>query len=368
MVIIGIMGATLDINVKTVKAGNVKKIGFLEIKIQRKVSSDHYIAGDVTDNILLVSEQNLREDSCYKLIKPYYEDKKLKQNPKFAAVKLQKNLDAVTLTDEKIKSFDAGLEAELVKDTSTKENNFEVVEALGVGGIAKEIKLMVVSKSGVIAGKFGSYKIATCKDIKNQKNSINLYRNLQNLVEVGGIYNFINLKVSNFKKDDDKYLRLGTLSTSRVVTASASDRKKFQDARILVGDASAKGTIVGISELNVYESCEICWCKLDDEGFCRKCNKNVDKKKKDFNLVMYIEVEEQHEKDAEKVDGEDDDVEDILSVFCFSSTLALEHLETMEINEDSLNAKLMGKKCYIEYNLDQDSDGKDLKLVMFMMN
>ena len=31
MVIIGIMGATLDINVKTVKAGNVKKIGFLEI-------------------------------------------------------------------------------------------------------------------------------------------------------------------------------------------------------------------------------------------------------------------------------------------------------------------------------------------------
>ena len=80
-------GSQVDFNVGVVKNGLPKKISFLEIKIQTKVSSDHYIVGDETDNILLVSEQNLKEGSCYKLIKPSYEDNKLNKNPKFAAVK-----------------------------------------------------------------------------------------------------------------------------------------------------------------------------------------------------------------------------------------------------------------------------------------
>ena len=80
-------GSQVDFNVGVVKNGLPKKISILEIKIQTKVSSDHYIVGDETDNILLVSEQNLKEGSCYKLIKPSYEDNKLNKNPKFAAVK-----------------------------------------------------------------------------------------------------------------------------------------------------------------------------------------------------------------------------------------------------------------------------------------
>ena len=86
--------------------------------------------------------------------------------------------------------------------------------------LVKEIKLMVVNKSDVIAGKFGTYKIVTYKDINNQKNRINLYKSLHDGVEVGGMYSFTNLKVGNFKKDDNKYFRMGTTYSSRVVSAS----------------------------------------------------------------------------------------------------------------------------------------------------
>ena len=146
------------------------------------------------------------------MIKPSYEDNKLNKNPKFAAVKLQKKINAALLTGDDVENFTAGLGlgAETKKVSVHIDNDFGAVETLGVGSIVKEIKLMVVSKSGVIAEKFGTYKIVTCKDINNQKNSINLYKILHNGVEVGGIYSFTNLKVSNFKKDDDKYFRLGT--------------------------------------------------------------------------------------------------------------------------------------------------------------
>ena len=233
----------MDINVKNINAGKVSKISSLEIKILKKVSPDHYIVGDQTDKILLVSDQSLTEDSCYKLIKPSYQDKKLKKNTIFAAVKLQKDIKTEVLKADEAQSFEAALETDTRKSPPKNTNNFDVVEALGVGGLVEEIKLMIVSKSSVIAGKFGNYRIVTCKDIKNQKNSINLYRNLQDLVEVGGIYNCINIKVNNFKKEEDKFFRLGTTYLSKIFKASASDKKEFEDAGVLLGDAAAKGSI-----------------------------------------------------------------------------------------------------------------------------
>ena len=361
------MASTMDINVKNINAGKVNKISFLEIKIHKKVSPDHYIVGDQTDKILLVSDQSLKEDSCYKLIKPSYEDKKLKKNQKFAAVKLQKEIKTELLKADEAQSFEAELDTDTRKSSPKNTNNFDVVEALGVGGLVEEIKLMIVSKSSVIAGKFGNYRIVTCKDIKNQKNSINLHSILQDLVEVGGIYNFINIKVNNFKKDEDKFFRLGTTYLSKIIKASASDKKEFEDAGVLLGDASAKGFVAGISELNIYESCEKCWCKLGDDGFCRKCKKNVDKKKKDFNLVMYIQVEDQHDMDRDLVEEGNDSDEDILSIFCFKSTLDLKDIDNMEITEEKLNDLLIGDKCDIQYNFDNQGDGKHFKLVKFTM-
>ena len=357
--------SSMEINVKNIRAGKISKIGCLEIKIHQKVSPDHYIVGDQTEKMLLLSGQNLKEGACYKLIKPSYKDKKLKKNQTFSAVKLQKDIKADGLKADEAQIFEAELDTD-TRNVQTKITyNFDVVEALGVGGVVEQIKLMIVSKSSIIAGKFGNYRIVTCRDIRNQKNSINLHRNLQDLVEVGGIYNFININVNNFKKDEEKFFRLGTTYMSKIFKASANDKKEFDEVGVLLGDAAAKGSIAGISELNIYESCEVCWCKLDGNGFCRKCNKKIDKKKKDFNLVMYIEVEKQHNVDADISEKEDDNDEDILSIFCFKSTLNLKNLEDMEITEEKLNDLWIGNKCGIQYNF--QSDGKHCRLVKFTM-
>ena len=54
---------------------------------------------------------------------------------------------------DNVESFTAELVAEPKKSTVNIENGFGKVETLGVGSIVKEIKLMVVSKSGAIARK-----------------------------------------------------------------------------------------------------------------------------------------------------------------------------------------------------------------------
>ena len=93
------------------------------------------------------------------------------------------------------------------------------------------------------------------------------------MVEVCEIYRFTNLKVSNFKKDDEKFHRIGTTYSSRIMKASVGDENEFSKVGVMLGDEAAKGTIIGISELKVYESCEDCWCRVDDEDMCRKCKK-----------------------------------------------------------------------------------------------
>ena len=121
----------------------------------------------------------------------------------------------------------------------------------------------------------------------------------------------------------------------------------------MIGDKKIEGTIIGISELNVYESCSACWCKVNDESFCRKCNQRVDIKKEDFNIVMYIQDDEQED--------------EILDIFSFKSTLELTNIEKVEINEDNLNERLIGLKCVAEYYIDKTRDAEKMRLVKFNM-
>ena len=92
---------------------------------------------------------------------------------------------------------------------------------------------------------------------------------------------------------------------------------------------------------------------MDEESFCRKCNKKVDNTKEDFNLVMYIQDDEQED--------------EILDIFSFKSTLGFTEIETIEINEDSLNNRMIGQTCVAEYNIDKNRDGEKWRLVKFIM-
>ena len=342
----------METSIERLKNGESLKVNMLEVKVVKKVSENCYIVGDQKGNMLLDSEQSLKEGTVYKLIKPLFENMKLRRNPKFAAIKMEKDIKTKTLEEgeedilcENIK------EPKLLPKTN---NNFKLVDALGVGNVADELKVMVVSRSSVIAGKFGDYRIITCKDIMNQKNSINLYRNLMNMTEVGKVYTITKIKVSGFKKGDDEFNRVSTSYSSRIIHGTADDKIEFERAGVTLGDRAARGTILGVSELKVYESCVVCWCRVDADNECRKCQKKVGNTKADFNLVMYVSVE--------------DDNDEVLDIFCFKSTLNLKNIDETEITEENLNKHLEGKMCQIEYDVEKNREDGKLRLVRFELD
>ena len=340
-------------SIESLKNGRVQKGSMLDVKVVKKVAEEYYIVADETEHTLLVSTQDLKEGSSYKLIKPSYADSELRKNPKFAVVKVERDIKTKQLKKDEEKLLVGRIKQTEKNEGAKIVNDFGLVEGLGIGGIAEEITLMVTNISGIIQGKFGNYRIANCKDIKNKTNSLNLYRNMMDMVNVEDVLVFTKLKVNNFRKEDQDYHRLGTTAGSRITKAGVKEKQKFEAAGVMLGDNIVKGSIIGISEVKFYESCNKCWCKIDDEGICRKCNMKPDSKREDYNLIMYIQ--------------NDKDDDDILDLFGFRSTLELEGNVNRDINEDKLNIKMVGKKCVAEYNIDKNrSDGK-YRVVKFLM-
>ena len=340
-------------SIESLKNGRVQKGNMLDVKVVKKVAEEYYIVADETEHTLLVSPQELKEGSTYKLIKPSYADSELRKNPKFAVVKVERDIKTKPLKKDDEKLLVARIMQTENNEGAKIVNDFGLIEGLGIGGIADEITLMVTNISSIIQGKFGTYRIATCKDIKGKTNSLNLYRNLVDMVNVEDVLVFTKLKVNNFRKEDQDYHRLGTTAGSRITRAGVKEKQKFEAAGVMLGDKVVKGSILGISEVNVYESCSKCWCKIDDEGLCRKCNMKPESKKQDYNLIMYIQ--------------NDEDEDDILDLFGFKSTLEVGGNIKGEIDEDALNIWMVGKKCVAEYNIDKNRGDGKYRMVKFLM-
>ena len=341
-------------SIASLKGGSLDdKIGVLDIQVIKKISEDSYIVGDKKDHVVLVSDQSLQTGSGYRMIKPSYSEMLLRKNPKFAVIKLETKITTKALKKEDEEILRAKITGPANNSKNIIQNDFGFVDSLGVGGITDEIKVMIVQKSSIIQGKFGNFRIVTCKDIKNQKNNLNLYRNLHEMVDVGEIYMITQLKVSNYKREEDEFNRIGTTSSSRIIKGSLEDKKMFEDAKVRVGEHIVKGTIIGISDLNIYESCKVCWCKVDDKSFCRKCNKEVENTKSDFNLVMYVQS--------------DDQEDEIVGIFSFNNTLDLKLVNNADVTDENLNKIMMERKCTAEYDVDKTRDDGRLKLVKFHM-
>ena len=106
-------------SIASFKNGSVDKVGVLDIKVIKKISDDCYIVGDEKDHIVLVSEQTLQSGLAYRLIKPSYEEMKLRKNPKFSAVKIEKDITTKTL----VKKDEDILCASVTKDEKILSND-----------------------------------------------------------------------------------------------------------------------------------------------------------------------------------------------------------------------------------------------------
>ena len=141
-------------SIENIKNGKAQKVNVIEIKIIQKVSDEHYIVADETAHALLVSDQNLKEGSAYKLIKPSYENSELRKSPKFAAIKVERNIKTKELKTEDEKVLTANMKHDVKQKKFKIVNDFASVDGLGVGSITEEITLMVVKISSIINGRY----------------------------------------------------------------------------------------------------------------------------------------------------------------------------------------------------------------------
>ena len=246
------------VKIRKIVEDKLEKADIVDCKVLKNPVKDHYIVADETGCILLQSEQILKENSAYKLIKPIVDQdpQKLTKNPKFAAVKLEMKVKVITLSTEienRIMEMIGSKETE--DDSIENMNDFAIIESLEINGVSEDFFLMVTNILRTMSAKFGTYKIVACKDIKSQRNTINLYNNFQNMVTSGGIYKFSKLKVNNFKKDEEDYHRLSSTFSTKIVDASTKEKGLLEKNGVILGDKKMNATILGVANLKCYESC-----------------------------------------------------------------------------------------------------------------
>ena len=196
------------------------------------------------------------------------------------------------------------------------------------------LTVLIVSKSGDVAGMYGKYNIVTAKDCNADKNSIAIYHDKKKIVAVGKLLTFTALKKTSYKPDSSAFYRLATMWNSRIFEAKENDG--FQD--VFLGDVMMTGTILGYEGLTTYESCKKCSTKLS-EDHCRKCQIEVVDKINNFYVNLYVQ-------------GIDEGAE-ILELFAFKTNLGInsENPEDFEKELDDLSDKVHT----IEYNISEDN-------------
>ena len=181
------------------------QVNIIDVKVMKYISDDYYIVGDISGFMILVSDQRVNEGQAYKLIKPKLTDQKIKKKPKFAMIKVE-NVKTKILTNEQTENLTSWIKPTVEKDDDETMNDLEKIDSLGLNGISAEIVLLVCNVSRLIEGRFGNYRIIKVKDIKNNQNDMNLYKQWKDIPEKGEVYKFSNLKVTSYKSKDEKFV------------------------------------------------------------------------------------------------------------------------------------------------------------------
>ena len=180
----------------TANLADAKKLGkakVLNVKVLSKITKDKFVIGDASLITLLeirdLSKISLEVNSFVKLLKPTFEDERLILNQD---LKFLKGLPFDFVFDKKTILN--------LENQNNKQSNktLQQLSPILPGTKIDFIDLKVCTISQPFTGKFSTYKNLICKDHEGTKISVTLYRNLIDFCTQGQIYNFENLKVSNY--------------------------------------------------------------------------------------------------------------------------------------------------------------------------
>ena len=308
----------------------------LEIKIIRRHETGYYIVADSSGLGLLSTsespqyEKDLVIDRTVKLIKPEVIDNQTIQCNKTFKPMLSKKPLNITVSENDISKLKINTESKA--DKNEKLLTFEAILTDKSQGIPS-LTVLVTSISRTIETSRGNYQIAGIMDIESKKLNINLYDSNIGKIEFGKIYRLTKLKKVNIKKNEETETRLSTTKFTHICGASQKEQALFENVKF--ADKQIRGTIIGQSEMNSYNSCQKHWNKLDKEEICPKCERIPEKINLDFNVDIYVQ---------------DPGTEDIMSFRIFKRQITL---ISSEDGKEEITAKLdeiEGKECTIDFD------------------
>ena len=309
----------------------------LELVVLKEIDKYSYVVGDSSGLTLLSVSSNpshakeIKIGATLKLLKPIVIDNKtLETNKNFKPLKSKKDI-ILTPSVEDLAKFetmtnDIKVDSKLKTFKSVKENHSQTN--------ISSLTVMITNVSRIIETKTGSYQISGMMDVEGQKASINLYEKNIDKLEVGSIYTLTKIKKTIIRKDGKHEMRLAT--TKFTTISEAIEDNKLQFGNISLGESQMEGKILGFSEINIYNSCDKHWSKLDDEDICPKCEGPAMKIKVDFHTELYIQ------------DSTSDEMKSFL-IFKRQIIKMINETDEKDLIEKRL-ADLEGLDCTIEYD------------------
>jgi hypothetical protein len=196
--------------------------------------------------------------------------------------------------------------------------------------------LKVVFLSSEKKGKYSKYRIAKVKDVTGAKHFVTLYGAFRDAVQVDQVFKFNALLVQAYRKEGEKWGRLGTQSSSHIKNVPQNVQDFF--AHIGIGDTMLNGTIIAHEHVHFYECCPHCLkkdFKLEGSDACKKCGEQLgDVKTHDFSVNFIV---------TDTFGG------DMVTVTVFRSMLGIDLNKYSEAQTQKMLEKRHMCTCRIEY-------------------
>ena len=267
------------------------------------ILDDKYAIVKKSDGICKLLETN--EDSNLKINQAYL----LIKSTEDKDVIIQGNLKPIKIADIVIKDIQKDKKEVIrklynskIELTSSKDVSIDCIKSFASENNNKDINSTDLKITGKVIrvnekdGLYGKFYILTVKDIENQKIIIMVY-NKKCDVNIGEVVNISKLKYTNRQKENmhKNEIFVQTTYNSEILKVQDMSAKLFEN--ISLGDVTKEAKFAGITQSQIYFSCEHCSTKCSVEEpqnpiNCVKCKKQTNTKKDHYVEIVLEDNED----------------------------------------------------------------------------
>ena len=322
------------------------KVSWIHVNVMEQLSPTHFIVGDGTGLAIMEIDPNhvmhVEVGQGIKLVKPNkVTEDEISSDKRFTPMKTKsKTIPKASM--ERMRALRTKFETQPQTHVGDQTDfiAFEtIVNEYKAQAIVKSTLVYVTSKSRLIDGTYGKYRICNLRDNASVALTLSLYEPHIEKLEEHEVYKITKLKKVVMKTDES--VRLATTKYTKIEKASPNEVALFTNIKI--AENVVEGSCIMYTNLTSYQSCQKHQSKLDVDGECERCQAKIDQEKSFQDFYCNLQIE---------------DGEDVQAILVFKRHLTkIIQLEDNNL-EESLEDKLVGKVVRVHFNSKDNSDDK----------